>query len=156
MDRYIKKLKTFIKIGKALESLSTCKRLQVGCIIFPVDCSAIYSIGYNGPSKLRNNDSCTSEQGNCGCVHAEINALVKFNNDFVKSSLLYTTKSPCIDCARLILNCTSIKGVIWSEEYRSLEGVHQLKDVGLDVINEFDLNIDKSLIALRRWKYDTL
>ena len=152
MKRYLKKLKTFIQMGKLLESLSVCKRLQVGAIIFPTDCSAIYSIGYNGPSKHLPNDSCSGVPGNCGCIHAELNAVIKFNNDFAKPSLLYTTKSPCEACARVILNCSSIVGVIWSEEYRSLDGVNLLKEHKLDIIDELNLRIETQTVLLRHWK----
>ena len=152
MERYLEKLKMFMQIGKSLESLSVCKRLQVGSIIFPTDCSAIYSIGYNGPSKHLQNDSCTGEQGRCGCVHAELNAVVKFNNDFAKPSLLYTTKSPCEACARVILNCSNIIGVIWSEEYRSLDGVNLLKECKLDIVDELNLRIETQVVLLRHWK----
>ena len=152
MERYLEKLKMFMQIGKSLESLSVFKRLQVGSIIFPTDCSAIYSIGYNGPSKHLQNDSCTGEQGRCGCVHAELNAVVKFNNDFAKPSLLYTTKSPCEACARVILNCSNIVGVIWSEEYRSLDGVNLLKECKLDIVDELNLRIETQVVLLRHWK----
>jgi len=134
MDRYLKKIRALTSIGDELAKLSACKRLQVGAIIFPVDCSAIYSIGYNGPSKGLSNDLCTGEEGDCGCVHAEANAVVKFNNDLAKPSILYTTKLPCKSCAALILNCTNIIGVIWKETYRDDAGYTLLLAGGLNVL----------------------
>lgn len=152
MKRYLQKLKTFMQMGKLLESLSACKRLQVGSIIFPTDCSAVYSIGYNGPSKHLQNSSCSGIQGQCGCVHAELNAVIKFNNDFAKPSILYTTKSPCEVCARVILNCSSIVGVIWSEEYRSLSGVSLLDECEFDIVDELNLRVETHASLLRHWK----
>lgn len=122
MNRYLKKLNTFIEMGKLLVPLSTCKRLQVSAIIFPTDCSAIYSIGYNGPSRGLSNDHCTGEIGRCGCVHAEANAIAKFNNNVAKPSIMFVTTTPCLSCAGLILNCTNIQGVIYEENYRVQEG----------------------------------
>jgi len=122
MNRYLRKLTTFIQMGKLLTPLSTCKRLQVSAIIFPCDCSSVYSIGYNGPPKGLPNDSCTEQEGRCGCVHAEANAIAKFNNDIAKPSLMFITTAPCLSCAGLILNCDKIKGVIYEEDYRVQEG----------------------------------
>lgn len=140
MDRYIEKIKTFTMMGKLLVSLSTCKRLQVAAIIFPTDCSSVCAIGYNGPSRGLPNDSCRNIEGRCGCVHAEANAIAKFNNDISKPSLLYSTHMPCLSCAGLILNCTNIKGVIWSGEYRNTEGIDLITSAGMQVVAERGLN----------------
>ena len=150
MDRYVEKIKTFIMMGKLLVSLSTCKRLQVAAIIFPVDCSALYAIGYNGPSRGLPNDSCRNIEGRCGCAHAEANAIAKFNNDIAKPSLLYSTHTPCLFCASLILNCTNIKGVLWSGEYRDAEGIDLIISTGMDVVAERGLNLADR--QLKCWK----
>ena len=134
MERYLKKIRALTSVGQQLAELSTCKRLQVGAIIFPVDCSAIYAIGYNGPSRGLPNDSCTGKENACGCVHAEANAVVKFNNDISKPSILYSTRLPCARCAALILNCTNIIGVVWDESYRDNEGHKLLLNGGINVV----------------------
>jgi len=151
MERYLEKLKTFIQIGKIIAPLSTCKRLQVGSIIFPTDCSMIYAIGYNGQPRQMPNDGCSKEAGNCGCVHAEVNAVIKFDNNFAKSSLLYTTTLPCLACARMILNCTSIVGVIWSQDYRDHSGPELLIQYNIPTIYEHDLKHD-NIEILKHWK----
>lgn len=135
MERYLRKIRALCSLGKPLSELSTCKRLQVGAIIFPVDCSAVYAIGYNGPSRGLLNDSCDEEAvGHCGCVHAEANAVVKFNNDVAKPSLLYSTHLPCLACSAMILNCTNIVGVVWKEIYRDDAGYKLLLTGGLNVL----------------------
>ena len=150
MERYKTKIQTFIMMGKLLVSLSTCKRLQVAAIIFPTDCSSVYAIGYNGPSRGLPNDSCRNVEGRCGCVHAEANAIAKFNNDITKPSLLYSTYMPCLACAGLILNCTSIKGVIWSGEYRDSTGIDLIISTDMKVVAECGLSIANK--QLEYWK----
>lgn len=150
MERYVKKIRALCSVGERLAELSTCKRLRIGAIIFPVDCSAIYSIGYNGPSRGLPNDSCTGETGHCGCVHAEANAVVKFNNDVAKPSILYSTRLPCERCAALVLNCTNIVGVIWKELYRDDSGHKLLLTGGLNVV-KLD-NIENCPVILKCWK----
>lgn len=130
IDRYCEKLKTFMSFGRELVALSTCKRRKVGTIVFPVDCTAVYAIGYNGPPRSINNDSCTGVEGDCGCTHAEANALVKLRSDR-KPSILFTTTAPCKHCAGLILNTDGIIGVLYDEVYRSSAGVDLLVASGL-------------------------
>ena len=151
MERYLKKIRALTSLGQRLSELSTCKRLQVGAIIFPVDCTAIYAIGYNGPSSGLPNDSCDElAVGNCGCVHAEANAVVKFNDALAKPSILYSTRLPCWRCAALILNCTNIIGVIWEEIYRDDAG-HKLLLVGkLNVVKQEDL--EKCSAIVEGWR----
>ncbi len=150
MKRYLRKIKTLVSLGPKLAELSTCKRLRVGAIIFPVDCSAIYAIGYNGPSKGLSNDSCVDKEGGCGCVHAETNAVIKFNNDLTKPSILYSTVLPCVRCAALILNCANIVGVIWEEMYRDDAGYKLMTKARLPVIRNNDL--ESSLAAVECWR----
>lgn len=150
MERYIKKIRALTSLGARLAELSTCKRLQVGAIIFPVDCSAIYSIGYNGPSRGLSNDSCTGKENECGCVHAEANAVVKFNNDLAKPSILYSTRLPCLRCAALILNCTSIIGVIWEKTYRDDAGYNLLTAGGLSVVKNENLEFSPTIVECWR------
>lgn len=151
MERYLRKLRTFIQMGKSLAPLSTCKRLQVGVVIFPVDCSAIYAVGYNGPSRGLPNDTCTDETGHCGCAHAEGNALVKFNDNVAKPSIMYSTQSPCLYCAALILNCKNVVGLIWTETFRDNSGLQLiLKSTNIRPVQECYL---KDFIAtLKYWK----
>jgi len=150
MHRYAEKIKTFIAIGKLLAPLSTCKRLKVSAIIFPVDCSAIYALGYNGPPRGLSNDSCNDVEGECGCAHAEGNAIAKFNNNVARPSILYTSFAPCHWCSSLIINCDKIVGIIYSDVYRSNRGQELMKAAHLPAIQEADIRYDH--IELIRWK----
>ena len=151
MERYLRKIRALCSLGEPLAKLSTCKRLQVGAIIFPVDCSAVYAIGYNGPSRGLPNDSCDEEAvGHCGCVHAEANAVVKFNNDAAKPSLLYSTHLPCLACSAMILNCTNVVGVVWGELYRDDAGHKLLLTGNLNVVKLEDLEICPTIVECWR------
>jgi len=149
MSRYLDKIQTFIEMGKLLSRLSTCKRDKVSAIVFPCDCTAIYSIGYNGPAQGLLNDSCTDEEGQCGCVHAEANAIIKLGNQ-TKPCVLYSTRMPCRTCAGLILNCSQIKAVIYAANYRNLFGYNLIKKAG-GIIEYFEniRNIEQDLLY---WK----
>jgi len=152
MERYLKKLLTMIEIGDRLAPLSMCKRQSVSAIVFPVDCSAVYSIGYNGPAKGISNFSCSGKEGECGCIHAEMNAIAKYSNDTSKPSIISITASPCIICAGLILNCSNIVGVVFKNSYRRREGIELILDTEVSIIERSNLTLEKSRQSLVRWK----
>lgn len=122
-----------MQIAKELSELSTCKRKAVGSIIVPTDFSQIYSIGYNGPVRNLSNEACENLQGQCGCVHAEANAVAKFNPLTNKACVLISTTCPCRKCAELIINCGAINFVVYDEPYRNDDGLNLLKDGSIDM-----------------------
>ena len=103
-----------------------CKRPNrtVGCIITTADMQTILSFGYNGPPRQMGNDACTGEKGNCGCLHAEMNALLKCNYT-VPTKLLFVTMAPCVNCAAAIAQA-EIAQVYYAEPYRNIEGLELL------------------------------
>ena len=117
--RFVNKIKTFGDFALEIAELSTCLRASVGCVIFPLDCSAIFAVGYNGPPKPLPNTSCVEREGGCGCIHAEANALIKFSPSTVKQACVcVTTVSPCRACAAMIANIGCIVAVGYHTEYR--------------------------------------
>jgi len=139
-------------MGDLLIPLSTCKRLQVSTIIFPTDCSMVYSIGFNGQPRGIDNNKCNGQDGEygCGCLHAEQNALMKFNMDTSKPSLLYVTYPPCIRCASLILNCTKIIGVLYKNPHHNRKGTTLLEENAIRVVRARCFN--QAHHVFKEWK----
>lgn len=127
--RLRQKLVAFYQLAENLSALSTCHRLKVGCVIVPLDLSGIAAIGYNGVPAGEDNQGCTGEIGACRCIHAEANALIKFRGH--NDCLLITTVSPCDHCAGLIINSGSIQAVIYTNEYRDVNGLLRLQSAGI-------------------------
>jgi dCMP deaminase family protein len=95
----------------------------------------IISDGYNGtPSGFEN--ICEDEAGVTKpyVLHAEANAITKLarsgNNS--EDSTLYVTASPCIECAKLIIQA-GIRRVVYGEKYRLTDGIDLLKRAGIEV-----------------------
>ena len=67
-------------------------------------------------------------------LHAEANAITKVakSNNSSQDSTLYVTASPCIECAKLIIQA-GIKRVVYSEIYRCTDGLDLLRQAGIDV-----------------------
>ena len=121
----------FLTVAGVVSLRGTCRRLQVGCIITNEDGTQIVSMGYNGNARGLNNRCDTEIAGLCGCIHAEENALIKAPYD--KGPLtMYTTHSPCIQCAKRILN-SRITKVFYTTAYRDLSGIHLLSSQGVHV-----------------------
>lgn len=112
---------------------SYCKRRQVGALL--VKDKMIISDGYNGtPSGFEN--VCEDESGATKpyVLHAEANAISKVakSGNSSDGSTLYVTASPCIECAKLIIQA-GIKRVVYRDEYRLTDGVDLLKRAGIEV-----------------------
>ena len=113
---------------------SYSKRLQVGALL--VKDRMIISDGYNGtPSGFEN--VCEDENGVTKpyVLHAEANAITKVaqSHNSSKGATLYVTTSPCIECAKLIIQ-SGITRVVFSEFYRITDGVDLLKRAGVECV----------------------
>ncbi|NDV68176.1 dCMP deaminase family protein [Dysgonomonas sp. 25] len=119
---------------------SYCKRRQVGALI--VKDKMIISDGYNGtPSGFENN--CENEEGETKpyVLHAEANAITKVacSHNSSMGATLYVTASPCIECAKLIIQA-GIKRVVYNQLYRRTDGCNLLEKAGIETVF---LNLDK-------------
>jgi dCMP deaminase len=122
-----------MKFAILLSSRSTCERLRVGCIITSEDFQRVYSYGYNGNAKGFANQCDSNEPGKCGCIHAEMNALIKCS--FMdKQKVIFITQSPCKICAKMIVNSGASR-VYYLVNYRS--------DEGLEVLSKGNINVFK-------------
>lgn len=67
-------------------------------------------------------------------LHAEANAISKVakSGNSSEGSTLYVTASPCIECAKLIIQA-GITRVVYKDEYRLTDGVDLLKRAGITV-----------------------
>lgn len=118
---------------------SYCTRRKVGALV--VKDRMIISDGYNGtPTGFENiceDDNNTSKPY---VLHAEANAITKLAKSANSSdgATLYVTASPCIECAKLIIQA-GIKRVVYTEKYRLTDGIDLLERAGI-VVDYLELN----------------
>ena len=113
---------------------SYCQRRQVGALI--VKDKMIISDGYNGtPSGFENVCEDENNVTKPYVLHAEANAITKIarSNNSSNGATMYVTASPCIECAKLIIQA-GIKRVVYSEKYRLEDGIELLKRAGIEVV----------------------
>ncbi len=97
------------------------------------DYSHVYGIGYNGNAAGLPNTCDTTEPGNCGCLHAEDNSLLKCNAGKEEKKRFFVTHQPCAYCAKRIINKGGVTKVYYCHSYRLTEGLEILKKVGIEV-----------------------
>lgn len=105
-------------------------RTKVGAVVVTEDNTQVLSVGYNGNHRGGENHVDSAEPGLSGFIHAEVNALVKMDYNNPKRKVMYVTHSPCVACAKLIINA-NIHEVKYLEEYRDSSGVELLKSFGV-------------------------
>lgn len=125
MNRRQLKARAFINFADSIADFATCKRRKVGCIIFDTAFQHVYSIGYNGPPVGADHAQCTGLPPKCGCLHAEVNALLKLKTTDTTNLVLYSTLMPCITCAGYIIN-RGIGLVVCRDETENRDGWKRL------------------------------
>ena len=124
------RLVVFAKFAKDLAALSKCTERKVAAIITDRDLTQIYSIGLNGGPKGLVDCMCKID-GKYGCVHAEINALVKCqNND--PDKVMIVTLSPCKQCAAAIINAPGgFSAIYYIDQWKDTTGIRLLQEAGI-------------------------
>lgn len=129
--------KYYIKVAKLCAKNSYAIKLQVGAVI--VKDGQIMSDGFNGtPCGFENKCEVKSMDGSLHTLsyvlHAESNAILKCAKygRATNGSTLYITHSPCIECAKLIIQAGIIR-VVYLEEYKNSDGIELLKRVGIKI-----------------------
>ncbi|MCI5707100.1 MAG: dCMP deaminase family protein [Odoribacter sp.] len=123
----------YLRMARIWAENSYCKRRQVGALI--VKDKSIISDGYNGtPSGFENICEDEQERTKPYVLHAEANAITKVakSSNSSDGATLYVTASPCIECAKLIIQ-SGIRRVVYSELYRCSDGIELLKKAGVKV-----------------------
>lgn len=125
--------KRYIRMASVWAENSYCVRRKVGALI--VKDKMIISDGYNGtPAGFENICEDENNLTKPYVLHAEANAITKIarSNNSSDGATLYVTASPCIECAKLIIQA-GIKRVVYSEKYRLEDGIELLKRAQIEV-----------------------
>lgn len=124
----------YLQMAQIWAQNSYCKRRQVGALI--VKDKMIISDGYNGtPAGFEN--VCEDENNKTlpYVLHAEANAITKVakSNNSSENSTLYVTTSPCMECAKLIIQA-GIGRVVYCNKYRITDGLELLMRAGIEIV----------------------
>lgn len=129
----------YLRMARIWAENSYCERRKVGALL--VKDQMIISDGYNGtPAGFEN--VCEDADGHTKAyvLHAEANAITKVarSNNSSDGSTLYVTASPCVECAKLIIQA-GITRVVFNDLYRLTDGVDLLRRAGVQCVHITDL-----------------
>ncbi len=143
-EEKLKKLdERYLRMALIWAENSYCQRRKVGALV--VKDKMIISDGFNGtPSGFENVCEDENQVTRPYVLHAEANAITKLARSHNNSdeATLYVTASPCIECAKLIIQ-SGIKRVVYGEKYRLDDGIQLLERAGIEV--EF-LNMNEIIL----------
>ncbi len=133
-EKQVKLDKRYLRMAAIWAENSYCERRKVGALI--VKNKMIISDGYNGtPSGFENICEDENNVTKPYVLHAEANAITKIARSHNSSdgATLYITDSPCIECAKLIIQ-SGIKRVVYSKKYRLDDGLNLLRKANIEVV----------------------
>lgn len=125
----------YMRVAKETAELSYCVRHKVGAVIVSPDHKNIIGFGYNGTPGGFDNTCEINNVTKREVLHAETNAIMKvaLSTQSSQNCYLYTTLSPCFDCAKLIIQ-SGITTVVYDEKYRDSSGLELLEKANIQVI----------------------
>lgn len=126
--------KRYLRMAVIWAENSYCQRRQVGCLV--VKDKRIISDGFNGtPAGFENVCEDENNVTKAYVLHAEANAITKLARSSNNSdgATLYVTDSPCIECAKLIIQA-GIKRIVYARRYRLSDGIDLLKRAGIEIV----------------------
>ena len=126
--------KRYLEMALIWAENSYCIRRKVGALI--VKGKMIISDGYNGtPSGFENVCEDENNVTKPYVLHAEANAITKVakSNNSSENSTLYVTTSPCMECAKLIIQ-SGIRRVVYCNKYRITDGLDLLERAGIELV----------------------
>ena len=127
-----RRIQVFKRYVQDLATLSKCSERKVAAIITDRDLTQVYSIGINGGPKGLVDCMCNID-GKYGCIHAEINALIKCRSN-ASDKVMFVTLSPCKQCAAAIINAPGgFSAVYYCEAWKDDSGIKLLRAAGIKV-----------------------
>lgn len=122
------KEETLMAVARIFAKRSTCSRLRVGAVLADPSLET-FVVGYNGSFKGGPNECQRSDAGNCGCLHAEANAVAKAERG---PKVAFLTDAPCELCAKLLVNA-DVTTLRYEREYRESSGLKVLRAANIQV-----------------------
>ncbi len=134
----------FLKIASVVAERSTCRRHHVGAVA--VKDKHILATGYNGaPAGAKDcleigclRDELGIPSGTrheiCRGIHAEQNVIIQasLHGVSIEGSTIYCTHSPCVLCAKMLVNA-KIKRLVSFGSYNDSTFVDLFREAGIEV-----------------------
>jgi len=120
----------WMEMAHSIARRSYDPKYKVGAIVVTADNTSVLALGYNGNFAGGPNRRDSNERGKSGLIHAEVNALLKMDYHNHKRKVMYVTHSPCIMCAKAIINA-GIDEVVYARKYDYESSFELLASAGI-------------------------
>ncbi len=130
----------YLEIASVVAKQSYDEKHKVGAVI--VKEGNIISFSYNGTLAGQCNETRDWNGKTLkGVLHAEAQAIAKVarSTQSTEDATMYTTLSPCIECAKLIVS-SGIRRVVYQNLYKSVEGLEFLEKANVLVNYQTNIN----------------
>ena len=136
----------FMGLAQAVSARSSCLRRKIGAVIVRSN-GMVLATGYNGAPRgmahcldigcMRDQEGIKSgeQQQRCRAVHAEQNAMLQaasHDGASMAGGTLYCTISPCVICAKMMVNAGILR-VVYLDEYPDQLAVEMLSEAGVEI-----------------------
>jgi dCMP deaminase len=121
----------YMDLAHSFAKRSTCKRLSVGAVITSTDYRKVLSVGYNGNATKLPNCCDRETPGNCGCLHAEENAVINCDSPRYVEKMVFVTHLPCPMCAKRLINLGGVLTVGYATDYRDKTAIKLFRLAGI-------------------------
>ena len=133
-----------LKIASVVAERSTCRRHHMGAVA--VRDKHILTTGYNGaPAGQKDclelgcirdemNIASGEKQETCRAIHAEQNVIIQaaLHGISLEGSTIYCTHTPCILCAKMLVNA-KIKRFVSFREYNDDRFIDLFREAGIEI-----------------------
>jgi dCMP deaminase len=153
----------YMQLAVMMSERSTCARLKVGCAIITPDFRKVLAIGYNGNVSGGENDCDLHGEaaiGNCGCLHAEENAVINCDVPRSTEKIVFCTHLPCLMCAKRLVNLGGVQEVYYKNDYRKRDSLQLLYKQSIHISHlaneglDLDSAADRATAALYSWRVE--
>jgi dCMP deaminase len=143
----------YMVLAAKMSERSTCARLQVGCAIVTPDSRKVLAVGYNGNVAGGKNDCDrhgAEAVGNCGCLHAEENAVINCDVSRNIEKIVFCTHLPCIMCAKRLINLGGVQKVLYQSDYRIKDSLLLFAEQGINTYHLLPEDKGEAPVAFKR------
>jgi dCMP deaminase len=106
----------YMTLARALAGRSTCSVEHVGAVITSVDFRKVLAVGYRGNATgLPNKCDHPNAGADCGCLHAEENAVIHCDAPRSEPKIAFISHLPCYACAKRFIQLGGIQDLYYGD-----------------------------------------
>lgn len=120
----------YMTLARSLAARSTCSNERVGTVITSIDFRKVLAVGYSGNATGLPNQ-CDRPGPDCGCLHAEENAVIHCDAPRAEPKIVFVTRLSCRACAKRIIQLGGVQDVYFGNAEGNRDAAALLATAGI-------------------------